>query len=116
MPTPVNYIVTIAVDPPDLWPSGTPEGASCGNFVYSPALVRVSPGDTITWTCNHHFALTFKEGTPVDEVELTGTGSGPYSTGPRTVRDVKGQFHYAVAVWDGSRVHLDAACAGASVN
>jgi plastocyanin len=116
MPLPVNYTVTIAVDPDSLWPSGKPAGASCGNFVYSPALIRVSAGDTITWTCNHPFALTFKEGTPVDEVQLTGTGSGPYSTGARTVADVKGQYHYAVAVWDGSQVHLDASCAVASVN
>ncbi len=112
-PPPVNYTVTIEVDPPELWPGAPPPGASRGNFVYKPGLLRVSAGDTIEWKCSMPFALTFKEGTPVDQVELDGGGC---TTGAHPVGEVKGQFHYAVAVWDGTCVHIDASCAVVSVN
>jgi len=111
----IHYTVNIAVDPPGL----VPQGGSVGNFIYTPALLRVEAGDQVTWTCSSAFVLVFKEGTPLDQVQLVGCacqGTSGFSTGIHTVQQVRGQFHYAVAVWDGQRVLMDAACAGLSVN
>ena len=109
------YPITIEVDPPGLVPSG----GSVGNFVYKPALLRVEDGDTITWHCQYPFTLVFKAGTPIDQMEVWGnaiTGGG-FSSDLYTVSDdVKGMFHYAVAVWKDGRVLMDVACAGLSVN
>jgi hypothetical protein len=109
----INYIVNIAVDPPGVIPSG----GSVGNFVYTPALLRVLPGDTIQWTCDHPFVLSFKGSTPVDQVECVGLPDGlTWATDQYPVSHVRGQYHYAVALWDGVRLFLDADCGGVSVN
>jgi hypothetical protein len=109
-----SYTIKIEVDPSDWWQPGFSEG----NFVYTPALLRVEKGDQITWKCKSPFALVFKERTPVDNVELFGTkpdDDDDYSTGPHNVRDVRSQFHYAVAVFK-DRVFIDADCPHVSVN
>jgi plastocyanin len=109
----INYTITIAVDPDDV----IPEGGTTGNFVYTPALLRVTSGDTITWKSDHPFVLTFKAGTPVDDIELVGSHEDDnYTTGAQTVLGDKGHYHYAVALWNGSRVFIDAACPHISVN
>ncbi|MGA2113684.1 MAG: hypothetical protein ABSH56_02905 [Bryobacteraceae bacterium] len=117
--TPVRYTIDIAVDPPRLTPRNVPLGGSDGNFVYQPALLRVQADDTITWTCDHPFTLVFKEGTPIERIEVFGTpaeGRAGYSTGAFTVQQVKGHFHYVTAVWKDNRVYMDASCPHISVN
>jgi len=122
-----SYTINIAVDPPGLVYSGTP---STGNFVYTPALLHVETGDQVTWSCLTPFALVFKEGTPINQVQVAGnvpvweTGNPipiGYATATYPIRnDAKGQFHYAVAVYQGSvgfgSVFMDAGCADVSVN
>jgi hypothetical protein len=92
-----------------------PSGLSRGNFRYSHALLRVKLNDTITWTFNggsSNFALEFKEGSPIGQILVNGaTGGGPF-----TVSVPKGNFHYSVAVWDGTNVHIDSGCPRISVN
>jgi len=109
----VHYVIHISVDPNSLTPPPSTAGYIGGNFVFEPSLLRVRANDVITWKCTHPFALTFKEGTPVDDMELFGDSG---SSGPHTVLNVKGNFHYAVAVWTGSRIFMDASCASISVN
>jgi plastocyanin len=112
---PIAYTIAVAVDPPGL----VPAGGSVGNFVYQPALLHVSAGDTITWTCNDQFTLVFKEGSPIGELEVFGSPiPGGYSAGPFTVESVQGNFHYAISVWNSasSQLFLDAACPRISVN
>ncbi|MGO9254923.1 MAG: hypothetical protein ACLQU1_01265 [Bryobacteraceae bacterium] len=122
-----NYTVTIAVDPPGIFPPNQEATPSNGNFVYTPSLVRVSSGDTITWFCVNPFSLVFKEGTPVNEMEVFGrpgtlippgapAGVSYYSAGPYNVCNVKGHFHYTVAVSLGAQVFLDSGCPDVSVN
>jgi hypothetical protein len=113
MPLPVHYEIVIEVDPANLIPPPSAPGYIGGNFVFRPALLRVRANDTITWKCAHPFTIYFKGTTPVDDMEIFGdTGS----TLPAKVQDVKGHFHYAVAVWTGARIFMDASCAGISVN
>ncbi len=113
MPAPVHYIIHIEVDPPNLVPTPGSPGTKGGNFVYFPSLLRCSPGDTIEWKSSHPFALTFIDQTPTDEVELFGDVG---TTGPHTITATSGQFHYAVAVFKGGRVFMDASCPHISVN
>ena len=111
-----QYTVHIAVDPPNMFPT-QPGLPSAGNFVYTPALLRVEPGDTITWISKHHFTLSFREGSPIEEMEIFGHQSGgDFRAGPFTVLTEKGQFHYTVAVWNGSAIFMDAGCPRISVN
>jgi plastocyanin len=111
-----KYTVRIEVDPPHIFES-QPGEPSTGNFVYSPALLRVQAGDSITWTCEKPFSLAFKEGTPIEQMEIFGTHSGGnFTAGPYTVLPARGQFHYVVAVWSGSQIFVDAACPRISVN
>ena len=82
----------------------------CGHMTYTPSMLRVEAGDTVQWICPlGPFAVMLKEKTPFKE------GMGAHACGgtlsnPMCVADIKGEFHYAVAVYDGSRVHMDAGC------
>jgi len=104
-----------------------------GNFVYYPALLNVSAGDTVTWACKDPFSLVFKEKSPIGQLEVRGVpvsvdrqeasgaspkGNAGWAAGPFTVQDVQGNFHYAVSVWkpSSSQLFLDAACPDLSVN
>ena len=92
-----NYTIQIDVDDRD-------------NMTYIPSMLRVTEGDTVQWCCpSGAFAVMFKDGSPftkgMDTFSCQGTPSNPM-----TVANVKGQFHYAVAVFDERRVHLDAGC------
>jgi len=113
----IHYTVQIRVDPPDTAPSG----GSTGNFVYEPALLRVERDDTITWHCASPFTVSFKERTPIDNVEVFGDATRDattkgYSAGPFRIHGERGRYHYAVAVWNGTRVFVDSACPQISVN
>jgi len=83
----------------------------CGNMTYTPSMLRVAAGDTVQWRCPlGPFAIMFKETSPFKEgMDAFARDAGTLSS-PRYVADTKGQFHYAVAVYDGSRVHMDAGC------
>jgi plastocyanin len=110
---PISYTITIALDPPGL----VPTGGSTGNFVYTPALLNVLTGDSITWQCNSQFSVAFKEQTPIGEMQAMGCAAGSgYSAGPYTVEAAQGSFHYTVAVWNGTQVYMDAGCPRVSVN
>jgi plastocyanin len=109
----IAYTVGVAVDPPGL----VPTGGSTGNFVYQPALLHVSAGDTVTWSCNAPFSLSFRGSSPIGQLEVVGSAAGAgYSAGPFTVQAVQGSFHYTIAVWNGSRIFMDADCPRISVN
>jgi len=110
----IPYTITIDVDPPGLVPSG----GSVGNFVYTPGLLHVEADDYVTWNCQYPFTLVFKDGTPIDKVRVIGYPStlGGFQAGPFTVRQVKGQFHYAIAAVKDGNIYMDAACADLSVN
>ena len=109
----ISYTIQITVDPP----GAAPSGGSTGNFVYAPALLRVERDDTVTWTCASPFAVSFKERTPIDHVEVFGHETrGGFSAGPFIIHGERGRYHYAVAVWNGTRVFIDAACPQISVN
>ena len=113
-PTSIPYIITIAVDPDDV----IPQGGSTGNFVYTPSLLRVSPGDTIEWRADHAFVVSFKEGTPINDMEVFGSQvDGVYTTGQQTVPSGKqGHYHYAAALAKDDRVFIDSQCPHISVN
>ena len=87
-----------------------------GDFYYSPSTVRVpDPGlDTVQWQCSVPFALMFREGTPIDHMEIYG-GGGPTPMFT-VVGSAKGHYHYAVAVFDGTRVFIDSGCPDIIVN
>ena len=70
--TSIAYTVGIAVDPPGL----VPTGGSTGNFVYQPALLHASAGDTVTWNCNNPFSLSFKGSSPIGQLEVVGSSAG----------------------------------------
>jgi hypothetical protein len=117
---PTSYTIEIAVDSPIVRAiGGTP---SVGNFVYMPALLRCNGNDIVTWECRSPFTLVFKDGTPVEEVEIVGgpqdTPTGvTYVAGPYTIdTEASGIYHYATAVFQNGRVFLDATCASLSVN
>jgi hypothetical protein len=128
----MKYTIKIAVDPSDLTVEEEltdrvrvpPRKATTGNFVYTPALLRVEAGDKVAWTCGSPFTLVFKERTPIDHVEVfskavyrTGeTIPAGYCTDTFPVNDVKGHFHYAVGVYQNGLVFLDASCPDFSVN
>lgn len=86
------------------------------NFCYSPALLRVYPGDgdTVSWTCSQGpFAVVFREGTPCDQMSAQGNDSRfqAWTSEPLATRaDARGAFHYCVAVSFGGAVYIDASC------
>jgi plastocyanin len=87
-----------------------------GSMTYTPSMLRVAAGDTVQWCSpSGPFAIMLKDTSPftegMDAYSCAGTPSEPL-----TVANVKGQFHYAVAVFDGSRVHLEAGCPVLVVN
>jgi hypothetical protein len=99
----VNHMIRIEFDPK-------------GNFTYVPSLLRVEATDTVQWRClTAPFTIMFKNTTPFVEGMEAYAQAGVPST-PLTVADVKGHFHYAVAVFDGTRVLLDAGCPGLVAN
>ncbi|SPE43598.1 hypothetical protein SBA3_990004 [Candidatus Sulfopaludibacter sp. SbA3] len=109
----IFYTIHIELDPPGL----VPTGGSFGNIVYRPALLRVQAGDMVRWTCQHPFVVVFKDQTPFEAVEINSQLiSGVSETGSYTIQNVKGQFHYAVAIWNGTNVFADVACPRISVN
>ena len=87
-----------------------------GNFTYTPSLLRVAATDPVQWHClTAPFTIMFKNTTRfVDGMEAYAPPSVPSS--PLIVANVKGQYHYAVAVFDGARVLLDAGCPGLVAN
>jgi hypothetical protein len=87
-----------------------------GNFTYLPALQRVQFGDTVSWVCPlHPFAILFRTRSPfVEGMEASANAGIP--SNPLTVANVKGQYHYAIAVYNGSRVFMDSDCAGLLAN
>jgi plastocyanin len=81
-----------------------------GNMTYKPSMQRVTADDTVQWVCPEaSFTVMFKEKSPFREGMDTHSCAGKLSD-PLTVDRVKGQFHYAVAVFNGSRVFMDAGC------
>ena len=100
-----DYTITITID-------------GNGNFTHSPSLLRVTKNDRVFWQCQYAFAIMFDEGTPLDNMMMqaqtglsTGSNSYPFSTPLINVNnDAVGNFHYAVALWDGSHVWVDAGC------
>jgi plastocyanin len=93
----MNHTIQIDVDPR-------------GSMTYTPSMLRVAAGDTVQWCSpSGPFAIILKDTSPftegMDAYSCAGTPSGPL-----TVADAKGQFHYAVAVFDGTRIHMDAGC------
>jgi len=115
--------ITIEVDPDCLQSHGI---TTTGNFVITPALLRVNAGDVVEWSGSNPFVLDFKDGTPLEEggVQLAGIKEGGddptlpvrFSTGRQKVAVTKGHFHYAVAVYKDGEVFIDAGCADLSVN
>jgi len=110
----IEYTITIAIDPAGI----VPQGGSTGNFVYTPALLRVQPGDRIKWQSAVPFVVTFKGRTPVESMEVVGKAmSADFASDFACVQEnARGNYHYAVAVFDGSRVFMDADCPHISVN
>jgi plastocyanin len=93
----MNHTVQIEVDPR-------------GSMTYTPSMLRVAANDTVQWLCpSGSFAVMFKETSPFKEGMDAFSCKGEASR-PLIVDHVKGQFHYAVAVFDGSRVHIEAGC------
>jgi len=93
----MNFLIDISVDPH-------------GNFHYSQALLHVRMGDNVSWKCTSgFFSLQFSGGSPMNGME---TFAPPSANSPlmTVTTSASGMFKYAVAVFDGTRVHLDAAC------
>jgi plastocyanin len=86
-----------------------------GDFTYTPALLHVNAGDSINWAYDGaDFIVEFKEDSPIDQMTITAALQKSVRTFDVTV--LKGNFHYAVAVWDGSRIFIDSGCPRISVN
>jgi len=82
-----------------------------GSMAVTPSMLRVDAGDTVQWCCpSGPFTIMLKEGTPfikgMDAFSCQGTPSSPLTV----AQNVKGTYHYAVAVYDGSRLYMDAGC------
>jgi plastocyanin len=127
----MKYTIKIAVDPKEVLIENDDEVINPanltprkqGNFVYTPALLRVEPGDRVTWICENPFTLVFKDGTPINEVEVFSTPlrngettQNVYHTDTFKVNDVKGHYHYTVGVFKNGSIFLDANCPDFSVN
>jgi hypothetical protein len=96
------------------------------NFTYTPSTIRVSPGDTVTWTSTDGpFVVMFTQGTPIAisgagaviDAHSGSSGTPPWSTPSFLVSPgALGHFHYAVALAllgsaaAGATVHIDAGC------
>ncbi len=86
-----------------------------GNFTYDPSFIRVTYEDRITFTLTNsshqHFEVIFKERTPGDKLYLW--------EGDRTLKIEQdapyGLYHYAAAVFTGSRVFMDSGCGDVGV-
>ena len=87
-----------------------------GSMTYAPSMLRVKAGDTVQWCSpSGPFAIILKDASPfIDGMDAYSCAGRPSE--PLTVADVKGQFHYAVAVFDGVRIHLEAGCPVLVVN
>jgi hypothetical protein len=86
-----------------------------GNFTYSPSTLRAQITDKIYWKCPKDFALMFLDGTPIEMMEThgkAGIATPKYQVSP----DAKGHYHYAVAVWNGTRVFIDSGCPDIVIN
>jgi plastocyanin len=83
---------------------------SKGNMTYDPSMLRVAAGDTVQWRCpKGSFAVMFKEKSPFTHGMDTRASAGKLSP-PLTVDKVKGHYHYAVAIFNGTDVFMDAGC------
>ena len=99
---PTNFNVKITVD-------------NKGNFTYDPSFVRVTHGDHIAFSLTNpshlHFEVIFKERTPGDKLYLW--------EGDNTLEIEEdapyGLYHYAAAVYTGSRVFMDSGCGDVGV-
>ena len=96
------------------------------NFTYSPSTIRVSPGDTVTWTSTDGpFVVMFTQGTPIAipgagpviDAHSGSSGTPPWSTQSFLVSPgALGHFHYVVGLAllgstsAGATVHIDAGC------
>jgi plastocyanin len=88
-----------------------------GSMTYTPSMLRVAPDDTVTWCCpSGHFAIMFKDGSPFTEGMDAFSSRETPSSPKRVAKGIKGQFHYAVAIFDGSRIFMDAGCPMILVN
>jgi plastocyanin len=87
-----------------------------GNMTYTPSMLRVEPGDTVQWICSSGpFTVMFKDASPFQK-GMEAFAHGGTLSNALTVANVKGHFHYAVAVFHASRVHMDAGCPVLLVN
>src|SRR5215468_5284423 len=78
------------------------------NFTYLPAVYHAKANSSITWIANGNWAAQFYNGTPLKEgTSLSASKGVELKT---TVTDVKGVYHFAVAVEIGGEVFLDAGC------
>lgn len=97
------HTISISLDP------------STGSFTYSPSTVRATATDTIQWQSAMPFALMFLDQTPIGQMEVCGPpplGFPPFQIDGQA----EGHYHYAVAVWDGARVHIDSGCPDIIIN
>ncbi len=97
---PKNHAVKLSVD-------------EDGQFTYSPSFVRVKHRDTITFSNDEHhsFAVMFKDQSPGDRLSLSDLDptitidyDAPYAV-----------YHYAAAIFDRTKVHLDSGCGDVGV-
>ena len=108
----MDHLITISLD-------------ANGDFTHSPSAVHALSGENVYWGSIYPFTIQFQDESPLvapvsssvtisSETGLTAEGLGtalPCGTPPAPVDDeAKGNYHYAVALWDGYKVRIDAGC------
>lgn len=86
-----------------------------GDFHYKPSVKKLKAGESVTWTCDQGpFAVSFKERTPFGRTNLHSTkakdGKSWAINSVLPKNPERGHFHYAVAIYAGEKVYLDAGC------
>jgi hypothetical protein len=84
------------------------------DFTVSPSAKRIYDDDHVTWiSTDGPFAIQFQDGTPFSDLDMRASteDSINFATETHKVRDnVRGHFHYSVAVCKDGQVYLDSAC------
>jgi hypothetical protein len=85
-----------------------------GNFTYTPSTLRVTAGDTIEWCSANPFLVSFRDETPLIQLDTPGTQApdNQFSTGKMEVSAGVGpsRHHYAVGIYANGQVFMDADC------
>jgi plastocyanin len=81
-----------------------------GDMTYYPAVLHVSPNDTIKWTCESgNMAISFRDRSPIKEgQQMRSTAKDNSILG--TVVAKPGIYSYAVAVNVRGSIYLDVGC------